>query len=106
MTAPQLQAALQQNRSTPAMLAGLQPNQARQLELMAQHRPSHNNSVNGLVASRLNTSQPAQQGFPQGMIGGTQNPGQQSQGKSLCCYCLKWLLTYDYSESRHCCSNV
>ena len=105
MTAPQLQAALQQNRPTQAMLASLQPNHARQLELMAQHRPSHNNPVNGLVASRLNPSQSAQQGFPQGMIGGTPNPGQQSQGKSLCCFHLRCLLTYNYSEPCQC-SNV
>ena len=78
MTAPQLQAAFQQNRPTPAMLANLQPSQARQLEMMmAQHQPPHNN----LVASRLNPSQPVQQGFPQGMIGGNPNPGQSPQGK-------------------------
>lgn len=67
------------------MLASLQPNQARQLELMmAQHQPLHNNQVNGLVASRLNQSPPVQQGFPQGMIGGSQNPGQPSQGMFPC----------------------
>jgi len=78
MTGPQLQAAFQQNRPTPSMLASLQPTQARQLELMmAQHQPPHNN----LMASRLNQSQPVQQGFPQGMIGGNHNPGQPSQGK-------------------------
>ena len=87
MTAPQLQAAFQQNRATPAMLANLQPTQTRQLELMmAQHQSPHNNQVNGLIASRLNPSQPIQQGFPQGMIGGTPNSGQLSQGKFLCRY--------------------
>jgi hypothetical protein len=80
MTTSQLQAALQQNRPTPAMLASLQPTQARHFELMmAQHQPSHNNPA-GLVASRLNQSQSVQQGFPQGMIGGNPNPGQPSQG--------------------------
>lgn len=80
MTTPQLHAAFQQNRSTPAMLANMQPTQARQLELMmAQHHPSHGNQANGLVPSRLNSSQPVQQGFPQGMIGGTPNAGQPSQ---------------------------
>lgn len=93
MTAPQLQAAFQQNRPTPAMLASLQPNQARHLELMmAQHQPLQNNPVNGLVASRLQ-SQPVQQGFPQSMIGGSQNTGQPSQGKFLCLYQLRRLLT-------------
>ena len=81
MTAPQLQAAFQQNRPTPAMLASLQPTQARHLELMmAQHQSSHNN--NGLV-TRLNPSQSVQQGFPQSMIGGSPNPGQPSQGECL-----------------------
>ena len=81
MSAPQLQAAFQQNRANPAMLANLQPAQARQFELMmAQHQQP--NSV-GLVASRLNSSQPVQQGFPPGMIGGNPNPGQPSQGKPL-----------------------
>jgi hypothetical protein len=80
MTAPQLQAAFQQNRPASTMLAGLQPNQARHLELMmAQHQSPHNNQVNGLVASRLNQSQAVQQGFPQGMISGIPNPGQPSQ---------------------------
>jgi hypothetical protein len=83
MTTPQLQAAFQQNRATPAMLASLQPTQARQLELiMAQHQQPHNNP-SGLVASRLNQQQSIQQGFPQGMIGGNPNPGQPSQGKFL-----------------------
>ena len=82
MTAPQLQAAFQQNRPTPAMLANLQPTQARQLELMMAQQP---NPV-GLVASRLNPSQPVQQGFPPGMIGGNSNPGQPSQGKPLFYY--------------------
>ena len=80
MTGPQLQAGFQQNRPTTAMLASLQPTQARQFELMmAQHQPPHNN----LMASRLNQSQPVQQGFPQGMIGGNPNTGQPSQGKLL-----------------------
>ena len=87
MTAPQLQAAFQQNRPTSAMLASLQPTQARQLELMmAQH---HNNSAS-LVASRLGP-QGIPQGFPQGMIGGNPNPGQPSQGEPLC-YHLQPLL--------------
>ena len=90
---PQLQAAFQQNRPTPAMLASLQPTQARQLELMmAQHQPPHNN----LMASRLNPSQPVQQGFPQGMIGGNPNPGQPSQGR-LFYHQLRPRLTYTCS---------
>jgi hypothetical protein len=89
MTTPQLQAAFQQNRPTPAMLANLQPTQARQLELMmAQHQQP--NQVG--LASRLNPSQPVQQGFPQGMINGNPNPGQPSQGKSIF-YHLRPLLT-------------
>jgi hypothetical protein len=107
MTAPQLQAAFQQNRATPAMLANLQPTQARQLELMmAQHQPLHNNQVNGLAASRLNPSQPVQQGFPQGMIGGSPNPGQQSQGKFFRHYHLRLLLICNRSQPRKHPSNV
>jgi hypothetical protein len=107
MTAPQLQAAFQQNRPTPAMLASLQPNQARQLELMmAQHQPLHNSPVNGLVASRLNPSQPVQQGFPQGMIGGSPNPGQPSQGEFICLHRLRFLLTCNRSQPRKWYSNV
>ena len=102
MSAPQLQAAFQQNRPSPAMLANLQPTQARQLELiMAQNQQSNV----GLVASRLNPSQPVQQGFPQGMIGGNPNSGQPSQGKPLLC-CPRPLLTCNYSQPCHCGSNV
>jgi len=102
MTAPQLQAAFQQSRPTPAMLANLQPTQARQLELMmAQHQQP--NPV-GLVASRLNSSQPVQQGFPPGMIGNP-NSGQSSQGKSLF-HRLRPLLTCNRSQPCYCGSNV
>ena len=107
MATPQLHAASQQNWPTPAMLAGPQPTQAGQLELvMAQHQPSHGNQANGLVPSRLNSSQPVQQGFPQGMIGGTPNSGQLSQGKPLCCCRIRRFLTCDCSQPCRCCSNV
>jgi len=102
MAAPQLQAAFQQNRPTPAMLASLQPTQARQLELMmAQHQQPHNN----LVASRLNPSQSVQQGFPQGMVGGNPGPGQPSQGKPFY-YHFSPRLTYKFSQPRYRGSNV
>lgn len=102
MTAPQLQPTFQQNRPSPAMLANLQPTQARQLELMmAQHQPPHNNHV----ASRLNQSQPVQQGFPQGMMGGNPNPGQPSQGKLLYHH-LRPCLTCNFSQPRHYGPNV
>lgn len=103
MTAPQLSAAFTQNRPTPAMLASLQPTQARQLELMMAQQPL-NNQV-GLVASRLNPSQPVQQGFPQGMIGGNPNPGQQSQGQPLY-YCPRPLLMFNCSQPSQYGSNV
>ena len=94
MTAPQFQAAFQQNRPTPAMLANLQPTQARQLELMmAQHQQP--NQV-GLATSRLNSSQNVQQGFPPGMISGNPNPGQPSQGQPPY-YRPRPLLTFNHN---------
>jgi hypothetical protein len=101
MTAPQFQAAFQQNRPTPAMFASLQPIQARQLELMmAQHQPPHNNPV-GVV----NPSQPVQQGFPRGMIDGNPNPEQPSQGKLLYCH-FRPSLTSNLSQPYQCSSNA